>query len=94
MRFPTSPSSSSMMDLFFRVAGMMMSTSDFCMVHYYIDSGIMEFGKDWKEVEKIVKTRTGSQVRSHAQKYFIKLHNLQKERKRHKSKISPEPTRI
>ena len=54
----------------------------------------MEFGKDWKEVEKIVKTRTGSQVRSHAQKYFIKLHNLQKERKRQKSRISSELAKI
>ena len=59
--------------------------------HY---EGVMEFGKDWKEVEKVVKTRTGSQVRSHAQKYFIKLRSLQKERKRQKSKVPKEPTII
>lgn len=33
----------------------------------------MQYGKDWKKVEDYVKTRTGSQVRSHAQKFFGKL---------------------
>jgi hypothetical protein len=33
----------------------------------------MQFGKDWKKVEQYVKTRSGSQVRSHAQKFFNKL---------------------
>lgn len=36
-------------------------------------SGITLYGKDWKKVEEIVGTRTGSQVRSHAQKFFNKL---------------------
>lgn len=31
------------------------------------------YGKDWKKIEKFVGTRSGSQVRSHAQKYFLKL---------------------
>ena len=34
---------------------------------------IMQHGKDWKKVEQIVRTRSGSQVRSHAQKFFNKL---------------------
>lgn len=34
---------------------------------------IMQYGKDWKKVEQYVRTRTGSQVRSHAQKFFNKL---------------------
>lgn len=34
---------------------------------------IATYGKDWKKVEEIVGTRSGSQVRSHAQKFFNKL---------------------
>jgi hypothetical protein len=34
---------------------------------------IMQYGKDWKKVEQYVMTRSGSQVRSHAQKFFNKL---------------------
>jgi hypothetical protein len=34
---------------------------------------MMQYGKDWKKVEEYVKSRTGSQVRSHAQKFFNKL---------------------
>jgi hypothetical protein len=33
----------------------------------------MQYGKDWKKVEQYVRTRNGSQVRSHAQKFFNKL---------------------
>lgn len=31
------------------------------------------FGKDWKKVEDYIGTRTGAQIRSHAQKYFIRI---------------------
>jgi SHAQKYF class myb-like DNA-binding protein len=34
---------------------------------------IVQYGKEWKKVEQYVKTRTGSQVRSHAQKFFNQL---------------------
>ena len=44
---------------------------------------IIKFGNDWKKVEKYIGTRTSSQARSHAQKFFIKLKEEQK-----KSKIS------
>lgn len=33
----------------------------------------MQYGKDWRKVEQYVRTRTSSQVRSHAQKFFHKL---------------------
>ena len=31
------------------------------------------FGKDWKKVEDFIGTRTGAQIRSHAQKYFMRI---------------------
>jgi len=31
------------------------------------------FGKDWKKVEDFIGTRTGAQIRSHAQKYFLRI---------------------
>ena len=30
-------------------------------------------GKDWKKVEDFIGTRTGAQIRSHAQKYFLRI---------------------
>lgn len=35
--------------------------------------GLERFGRDWVCVQKVVKTRTLTQVRSHAQKVFLKL---------------------
>jgi SHAQKYF class myb-like DNA-binding protein len=35
--------------------------------------GLLTYGKNWKMVEQIVSTRTASQVRSHAQKFFYRL---------------------
>lgn len=34
---------------------------------------INKFGNEWKEVQKYVATRSSNQVRSHAQKFFLKL---------------------
>ena len=31
------------------------------------------YGNSWKKVEKYLPTRTSSQIRSHAQKFFIRL---------------------
>lgn len=35
--------------------------------------GLELFGRDWKKIESLVGTRTGPQIRSHAQKYFNKV---------------------
>jgi hypothetical protein len=51
-------------------------------------------GKDWKIVEEIVKTRNGSQVRSHAQKFFIKLNKLARERRKSKNRDRIEVSEI
>ena len=32
-----------------------------------------QYGRDWTTIARILKTRTPEQVRSHAQKFFIKL---------------------
>lgn len=38
----------------------------------FIDA-IKKFGKDWKTVEQYIETRSGSQIRSHAQKFFNRI---------------------
>lgn len=35
--------------------------------------GLERYGRDWVSVQKVVKTRTLTQVRSHAQKVFLKM---------------------
>ena len=35
--------------------------------------GLEKYGRDWVSVQRVVKTRTLTQVRSHAQKVFLKL---------------------
>lgn len=38
--------------------------------HQRFIEGLKKFGKNWKKVEEFVGTRTGAQIRSHAQKFF------------------------
>ena len=41
--------------------------------HKKFIEGLVEFGKNWKDVQKYVGSRTTAQARSHAQKFFLKL---------------------
>jgi SHAQKYF class myb-like DNA-binding protein len=35
--------------------------------------GLELYGKGWKKIASLIKTRTVVQIRTHAQKYFLKL---------------------
>jgi len=41
--------------------------------HHRFVEGLKKFGKNWKQVEDFVGTRSGAQIRSHAQKFFNRL---------------------
>ena len=43
--------------------------------------GILEYGNEWKMVQKIIKTRSSTQARSHAQKFFLKIKKIIKSQK-------------
>ena len=43
--------------------------------------GILEYGNEWKMVQKIIKTRSSTQARSHAQKFFLKIKKIIKNKK-------------
>ena len=41
--------------------------------HELFLKGLQIYGRDWKKIEQLVGTRTGPQIRSHAQKHFNKI---------------------
>ena len=41
--------------------------------HYRFLEALKNFGKEWQKVQQHVATRTSTQARSHAQKFFGKL---------------------
>jgi SHAQKYF class myb-like DNA-binding protein len=52
--------------------------------HIRFLGGCLQFGNNWKKVETYVRTRTSTQIRSHAQKYLKKL-----EKKYYSKGLSP-----
>jgi SHAQKYF class myb-like DNA-binding protein len=46
--------------------------------HARFIQGIQLYGKNWKKVVECVGTRSSNQIRSHAQKYFLKLEKKNK----------------
>ena len=48
--------------------------------HHRFIEGLTKYGKNWKKVEEHIGTRTGAQIRSHAQKFFIRLTKEYKKR--------------
>ena len=43
--------------------------------HKKFITGILEYGNDWRKVQKHIKTRSSTQARSHAQKFFLRIKN-------------------
>lgn len=41
--------------------------------HQQFIIGLGQFGRDWKAIGDIVRTRTAVQIRTHAQKYFQQM---------------------
>lgn len=48
--------------------------------HSLFVKGLQIYGRQWKLIAEMIKTRTAVQIRSHAQKYFNKLEKLQHQR--------------
>lgn len=44
--------------------------------HQKFIDGILEYGNEWKKVQQIIKTRTSTQARSHAQKFFLRVKKI------------------
>jgi SHAQKYF class myb-like DNA-binding protein len=47
--------------------------------HILFLQALDKFGMKWKKFKKMIKTRTGNQIRSHCQKFFTKLKNCKDE---------------
>ena len=41
--------------------------------HHKFLEGILEYGNEWKKVQNLIGTRSSTQARSHAQKFFLRI---------------------
>ena len=55
--------------------------------HYKFIEGILTYGNEWKKVQNIIKTRSSTQARSHAQKFFLRLKGLNQETLENEDKL-------
>ena len=44
--------------------------------HQKFIDGILQYGNEWKKVQQIIKTRSSTQARSHAQKFFQRIKKI------------------
>ena len=44
--------------------------------HEQFIKGILEYGNEWKKVQQIIGTRSSTQARSHAQKFFLRIKKI------------------
>lgn len=58
--------------------------------HFRFLKGCLLYGNNWGEIKKCIKTRSSAQIRSHAQKYLIKL----SKKYRHHPKFSTQSKNI
>ena len=45
--------------------------------HQLFEDGLRKYGKQWKRIAEEIPTRTVVQIRTHAQKYFLKLAKIE-----------------
>ncbi len=45
--------------------------------HQQFEDGLRKYGKQWKRIAEEIPTRTVVQIRTHAQKYFLKLAKIE-----------------
>ena len=44
--------------------------------HQKFIDGILQYGNEWKKVQQVIRTRSSTQARSHAQKFFLKIKKI------------------
>jgi SHAQKYF class myb-like DNA-binding protein len=58
--------------------------------HKRFIEGLKLYGKDWRLIEEHIGTRSCSQIRSHAQKYFLRFERLKEEKSQRMSPLDCE----